>query len=197
MAQKLGWAAPALAAALLMVGFARAAPDASVASGPAEPSAATAGKPISQKHAVQTKTKRKLAAKRPARKTAAAKRAPVRPVAFTPADGLELTPPQTEQEAYEWLERDLALKVGKRRQADDYPEEAVRFGWSGTALVDVLVAGNGAIKTIALSRSSGFKVLDDQAVEMVKRVSKLWVPVRLRGRDTSVTVPIGFQMQML
>jgi TonB family protein len=195
MAQKLGWAAPALAAALLLVGVARAAPDAAIS--PAEPPAPNAGKPAVQKPAAPHKTKRKLAGKRTGKKTAALKGARTRPVGFTPADGLELTPPQTEQEAHEWLERDLSLKVGKRRQADDYPEEAVQFGWSGTALVDVLVAGNGAIKTIALSRSSGFKVLDDQAIEMVKRVSKLWVPARLRGRDTSVTVPIGFQMQTL
>jgi TonB family protein len=184
-----------LAAALLLTpAFALAAPDAAVAlATPAvDPLPPTTGKPT-----VQKQKERKLTAKRTATRNAALDRARARPVAFTPADGLEVTAPQTEQEALEWLERDLSLKVGKRRQADDYPEEAVRFGWSGTALVDVLVAGNGAIKTIALSRSSGFKVLDDQAVEMVKRVSRLWVPTRLRGRDTSVTVPIGFQMQTL
>jgi protein TonB len=133
-----------------------------------------------------------------AKKAATARGARVRPVAFTSADNEpQLIPPQTEQEAIERLEQDLALKVGKRRQADDYPEEAVRFGWSGTALVEVLVSGNGTIKNIALGRTSGFKVLDEQAVEMVKRVSRLWVPVRLRNREISVTVPIGFQLQNL
>jgi TonB family protein len=196
MALRSDWAALAVAAALplLAPGFARAAPDAAVAlAAPVAPALApNAGKATAQKA-----KKGKHTAKRRDGKAAALNRARVRPVAFTPIDGLELTPPQTEQEALEWLERDLSLKVGKRRQADDYPEDAVRFGWSGTALVDVLVAGNGAIKTIALGRTSGFRVLDEQAIEMVKRVSKLWVPARLRGRDTSVTVPIGFQMQTL
>jgi TonB family protein len=143
--------------------------------------------------------KRSAAAhKAQAKKAPAARRSRARPVAFAPADDEpQLIAPQTEQEAIERLEQDLALKVGKRRQADDYPEEAVRYGWSGTALVEVLVAGNGAVKNIALGRTSGFKVLDDQALEMVRRVPRLWVPVRLRNRETSVTVPIGFQLQKL
>jgi protein TonB len=191
MTRKIGLAASVLlAASLLQPAPARTAPDATAA--PATPPPAADGTSALHKQA-----ERKLAAKPSVRKKAAAKRTQIQPVAFIPPDGVALTPPQTEQEAREWLERDLALKVGKRRQADDYPEEAVRFGWTGTALIDVLVAGNGTIKTIALSRTSGFRVLDDQAIEMVKRVSKLWVPVRLRGRDTSVTVPIGFQMQTL
>jgi protein TonB len=132
-----------------------------------------------------------------AKKASAARRSRARPAVFTPEDEPQLAPPQTEQEAIERLEQDLALKVGKRRQADDYPEEAVRYGWSGTALVEVLVAGNGAIKNIVLGRTSGFKVLDDQALEMVRRVPRLWVPARLRNRETSVTVPIGFQFQSL
>jgi TonB family protein len=184
----------AAALLLLLAAVARAAPEAATAV--AAPGVVPTA-PAPAKSAVGQTNKRKLAAKRPGAKRAALERARLRPVAFTPADGLELTPPQTEQEALDWLERDLALKVGKRRQANDYPEEALRFGWTGTALIDVLVAGNGYIKTIALNRTSGFKVLDDQAIEMVKRVSKLWVPARLRGRETSVTVPIGFQMQTL
>jgi TonB family protein len=149
---------------------------------------------------LQAKPAKRTAAadKAPAKKAAAARRARARLVAFTPPENEpQLIPPQTEQEAIERLEQDLALKVGKRRQADDYPEEAVRYRWSGTALVEVLVAGNGAIKSIVLGRTSGFKVLDDQALEMVRRVPRLWVPVRLRNRETNVSVPIGFQFQSL
>jgi protein TonB len=153
--------------------------------------AASTAKPVKRAAAAD-----KLRAKTRA-KQAAARHARSRPAAYSRADDEPRVAPQTEQEAIEHLEQDLALKVGKRRQDDDYPEEAVRSGWSGTALVEVLVAGNGAIKSIALGRSSGFKVLDDQAVEMVRRVPRLWVPARLRDRETSVTVPIGFQFQNL
>ena len=62
-------------------------------------------------------------------------------------------------------------------------------------LVEVLVAGNGNVKQVVLSRTSGFRVLDEQALTMVKRVQKVFVPVRLRGRDRTVTVPVGFCLQ--
>jgi outer membrane biosynthesis protein TonB len=48
---------------------------------------------------------------------------------------------------------------------------------------------------VELQRTSGFRVLDDQAVVMVRRVSKLFVPFRLRGREHAVTVPIGFYLK--
>lgn len=139
-----------------------------------------------------SRTPHRMSAKR-----SGGRRTRARHTAVHSGDDAPARAPQTEREAIERLERDLALKVGKQRQANDYPEEAVRSGWSGTAVVGVLIAGNGTIKTIALERTSGFKVLDDQALELVRRVSQVWVPVRLRKRDTSVTVPIGFQFQQL
>jgi protein TonB len=154
------------------------------------------GTPTTQK--LKPAKKSATARKAPAKKPLAVKSARARPVAFGAAEsGLELTPPQTEEEAFEWLERDLALKVGKQRQEDDYPAEAVRNGWAGTALVEVLVARNGTIQNVALGRTSGFQILDEQALAMVRRVSKLWVPKRLRGREMNVSVPIGFQLQIL
>ena len=105
------------------------------------------------------------------------------------------TPPLSEDEALSALERDVSLKIGKQSQLDDYPEEARRWRWTGTALVEVLVAGNGLVKQVVLSRTSGFRVLDEQALAMVKRVQKVFVPVRLRGRDRTVTVPVGFYLQ--
>jgi TonB family protein len=101
----------------------------------------------------------------------------------------------SEEEAHLALERDLLLKVGKQLQVSDYPHEARRWRWSGTVLVEVLVAGNGMVKQVALSRTSGFRVLDMQALAVVRRVPKLYVPVGLRQRDRTVTVPVGFYLQ--
>lgn len=103
--------------------------------------------------------------------------------------------PLSEEEAHHALERDLLLKVGKHLQASDYPDEARRWRWTGTVLVEVLVAANGMVMQVALSRSSGFRVLDMQALEVVRRVPKVFVPVGLRQRDRTVTVPVGFYLQ--
>jgi TonB family protein len=105
--------------------------------------------------------------------------------------------PLSEEEAHLALERDLLLKVGKHLQVSDYPHEARRWRWTGTVLVEVLVAGNGLVKQVALSRTSGFRVLDMQALEVVRRVPKLYMPLGLRQRDRTVTVPVGFYLQKL
>lgn len=112
-------------------------------------------------------------------------------------DELPYVSPLSEQEAHLALERDLLLKVGKHLQVSDYPDEARRWRWTGTVLVEVLVAGNGMVKQVALSRTSGFRVLDMQALEVVRRVPKLYVPMGSRQRDRTVTVPVGFYLQKL
>lgn len=108
---------------------------------------------------------------------------------------LPYSPPLSEDEALTALERDVSLKVGKQIQLEDYPEEARRWRWTGTVLIEVLVAGNGIVKQVALSRTSGFRVLDEQALAVVRRVQKVFVPIRLRGRERTVTVPVGFYLQ--
>jgi len=101
----------------------------------------------------------------------------------------------SEEEAMLALERELSLKVGKHVREEDYPQEAQRWRWTGTALIAVLVGANGSVKDVSLGKTSGFRVLDEQALAVVKRVSKLFVPLRLRGRDIAVTIPVGFYLQ--
>jgi len=101
----------------------------------------------------------------------------------------------SEKEAVLALERELSLKVGKQMREEDYPEEAQRWRWTGTAMIDVIVGANGSVKAVTLGKTSGFRILDTQALIVVQRVSKLFVPVQLRGRDIAVTIPIGFYLQ--
>src|SRR5581483_9188732 len=68
-------------------------------------------------------------------------------------------PRLTEAEAKEALDQELSLKVGKQMRSDDYPDEARRQRWTGTALVEVLIAADGLIKRVELARTSGFPIL--------------------------------------
>jgi TonB family protein len=106
-------------------------------------------------------------------------------------------PPLTEAEARLALERDLSLKVGKHMRATDYPDEAQRWRWSGTALVEVVLTPEGYVQQVALSRTSGFRLLDERALEVVRRVPKIFVPAQLRGRPQRAIVPIGFHLKDL
>jgi TonB family protein len=93
------------------------------------------------------------------------------------------------------LESEISRKLGSKIQESDYPEKARRQGWSGTTLVGVLVGSNGKIKQVSISQTSGFALLDEQAVRMVDRVSIWWIPQRLRKREVNVAVPVGFYIR--
>jgi protein TonB len=90
------------------------------------------------------------------------------------------------------LEIELLRNIGKQTKEADYPEEAREWNWSGTTLVQVLMGANGSMKDVSVQRSSGFDVLDNQALKMVRRVLSTRIPDRLKGREVTVTVPIGF-----
>jgi len=101
----------------------------------------------------------------------------------------------TEEEALKALEQELSLKVGKQIHPSDYPTEARRWRWTGTSVVQVQVGTDGMVRAVELRRTSGFDVLDEQALVIVRRVSKLFVPFRLRGREHAVAVPVGFYLK--
>jgi len=50
----------------------------------------------------------------------------------------------------------------------NYPEKARQEGLSGSLILDVAILPDGSVKDITIRRSSGFKVLDDAAIRIVK-----------------------------
>jgi protein TonB len=98
----------------------------------------------------------------------------------------------TEAQALQALELELSRNVGKQINEADFPEEARRWNWSGTTLVQVLMGADGSMKEVSVRKTSGFRALDEQALLVVRRIAVPLVPERLRGREVTVTVPIGF-----
>jgi periplasmic protein TonB len=76
-----------------------------------------------------------------------------------------------------------------------YPGVAQRNGWQGTALLRVQVTPKGKPGAIAIHRSSGKDVLDEAAINAVKKWS--FVPATQGGLPVGgvVTVPIVFRIQ--
>lgn len=76
----------------------------------------------------------------------------------------------------------------------DYPERARREGWEGTVLLAVLVDRRGGSKTVEVSRSSGFQLLDRAAVEAVK----LWRFHPAHAGETKIAswvkIPVVFRL---
>jgi TonB family protein len=101
----------------------------------------------------------------------------------------------TEAEAFKALEQELSLKVGKQIHPSDYPADAQRWRWTGTSVVQVQVGTDGMLRDVQIQRTSGFPMLDEQALAIVRRVARVFVPMRLRGREHAVTVPVGFYLK--
>jgi protein TonB len=81
-----------------------------------------------------------------------------------------------------------------RNPAPRYPDFAQRQGWEGTVILNVHVLANGKPKAVEIKQSSGRKILDDSAVQAVKRWS--FVPAKLgeTATDSWVEVPIDFRL---
>jgi protein TonB len=100
--------------------------------------------------------------------------------------------------AVEWS---LLLTYGQSiskeiKRYQKYPPVAQRRGWEGTAEVLLQIAADGKVTSITLGKTSGRPVLDDEALNMVRKASPLpQAPQNLRGRELTVTVPIVFKLQ--
>jgi protein TonB len=77
-----------------------------------------------------------------------------------------------------------------------YPRMALDNGWTGDVVVRVDVAASGAVTSVQVKASSGYNVLDEQALEMFRRAAPaVQVPAALRGKDFSVEVRAIYNLQ--
>jgi len=83
--------------------------------------------------------------------------------------------------------------IGKHKQ---YPRVAQMRGWQGEAIVELLLDGNGKLKSKKIIQSSGYESLDKQALEMVEKAAPFPEPPEaLRGGSFSIRVPIPFKLE--
>jgi protein TonB len=58
------------------------------------------------------------------------------------------------------------------------------------------IAADAKVTSITLGKTSGRPVLDEEALNMVRRAMPLpQAPPNLRGREVTVTVPVVFKLQ--
>jgi protein TonB len=87
----------------------------------------------------------------------------------------------------------LSREFAKHKQ---YPRMAQMRGWQGTAKVELHVDANGSVTSSSISESSGFEILDKQALEMVRKATPLpQPPEALRGREFTIIVPVAFRLE--
>ena len=78
----------------------------------------------------------------------------------------------------------------------DYPEIARQRGWEGRVLLAMNVASDGQLQQIRITRSSGFAILDDSALQSLHQVDRIYdaVPL-LNGRKLAMQIPVIYRLQ--
>jgi protein TonB len=86
--------------------------------------------------------------------------------------------------------------AGWAKRFKRYPRVAIDNNWEGVVVVRVVVQPNGLNATYTVVKSSGHKVLDDQAVETVSRARpRAPIPPELRGREFDFEMPVFYELK--
>lgn len=89
------------------------------------------------------------------------------------------------------------LQRFRERVADAlvYPLGAQRQGLKGTVELNVRLEASGRVSDVRVVRSSSHEILDEAALETIRRVSPLPFPESLPRRPLLIRIPLVFQLQ--
>lgn len=77
-----------------------------------------------------------------------------------------------------------------------YPIKAVHRRWEGEVKVIIHISEEGKLLGISVNQSSGHKILDDQALEMVRKgYEDVSIPDSIKGREFKLTIPVDFKLE--
>lgn len=99
--------------------------------------------------------------------------------------------PANDSAALERYGRGLAELLARQQQ---YPRLAAMRGWEGEVRVQVRVARKGNIVDVQLAHSSGFAVLDQQALQLFAATALPPLPDSVREAEIQLIVPIHFKL---
>jgi protein TonB len=77
-----------------------------------------------------------------------------------------------------------------------YPRVAIDNNWEGLAEIRMVIGPDGSIASIGIRTRSGYEVLDQQALEMIRKAKPLTpIPAALRGKGFSIDIPVIFSLK--
>jgi TonB family protein len=79
--------------------------------------------------------------------------------------------------------------ISAARKYKRYPRVAMDNNWEGEVLVRMVIGANGSIAAVSVKTSSGYEVLDSQALDMFRKAKpQVEIPPALRGKEFSFEV---------
>ena len=107
--------------------------------------------------------------------------------------GLAFAQMQPEIESALELYRYRLVQRGTRLRV--YPEEALEQQIEGTASMEIVIAGDGSLRSAKLLASSGHALLDQHALDLLVRAVPLTeIPSALQNKAFAIRVAIVFKL---
>ena len=92
---------------------------------------------------------------------------------------------------------DIAIACALKRFRK-YPFQARRNEWSGTVRMQMQIGSNGVLREVRLRSSSGYSVLDEDAMETLRKAqASVPVPARLLGHEFEIDQALTYDMSGL
>ncbi len=108
-------------------------------------------------------------------------------------------PPGTEAESlapakrdYSWLAQELNQRI---EQMIRYPAEARLNHAEGTVIVKIVVNDSGEIESLKIVQSSGYALLDEEALALLRRISPLKLREPLGKASVALKQPIRYSLR--
>jgi protein TonB len=80
-------------------------------------------------------------------------------------------------------------------QLKRYPAGARLNRWEGTVVVKAIVRDDGELMDLRMEKSSGYAVLDDDAMELLRRASPLKLRQELGRSQLTIRIPITYKLE--
>jgi protein TonB len=118
---------------------------------------------------------------------------PAAPYVGAVAPSTTLPPKPSDDKAKQRYAQEISRKIARNITTRDYPLLARERGWQGTAQLLLRIHADGKLNDVTVASSSGYDVLDDRAVELVKRMQLPALPDEITSAF-SVRVPVRFSL---
>ena len=101
-----------------------------------------------------------------------------------------------QEQVTEYIESYSSLLANAIAKYKQYPKIAQMRGWQGTVIADLEIDSKGSVISTKIKKSSTYEVLDNEALEMIRKASPFPAPPEsLRGKNFNVLVPISFKLE--
>jgi protein TonB len=99
---------------------------------------------------------------------------------------------QTPRADFGWLTKALWRRI---EQLKRYPHKARMNRWEGTVVVRCVIRQDGYFAELTMEKSSGHNVLDEDAIELLRKASPLSLKHELGRPELTIRIPISYKLE--